>query len=134
MGIFACEIFQESVFDTGPCDGIVAERRPEQQPAGRVYAPVRKRKPERLVFLERELVAKHERERELQRRAQQAQIAAAEAKADERAFIEAEAASINAELRQIEAAIAGLIREIQLQIERDEDDAIAAILMVATLH
>lgn len=116
---------------------------PQPQPAGGVYAP-RKRKPERLVFLEREILEKREREQErraeLKRLAQEAQARTLIEVQAERAQIEQRRFAIEAEIQELQTAISAIQQkiafeiELQQQIEQDEEDAIAVILMAATLH
>lgn len=111
------------------------------QPAGGVYAPVRKRKPTRLVFLEQEIREKLERERELKALIKATEGRAREAQAEE--IRQGDLAAIKAldrniqELYALQATIAALQMEIaqfiKLQEEQDEDDAITVII-AATLH
>lgn len=126
---------------------VVVVPQPQPQPAGGVprgtYTPPR-RKPERLVFLEREILEKRAREQErreeLKRLAQETQARAQIDAEAERAQIEQRRFAIETELQQLQSAIAAIQEQIafeiklQQQIEQDEDDAIAVILMAATLH
>ena len=105
---------------------------PEPGGAGRIYAPVRKRKPERLVFLERELLEQIERRNDLEQ--QKRQIKRLEAK--EFAARESEYRGVVAALAALQPVIAQIEADIATEIAMrrlDDEDAIIAIV-AATIH
>jgi hypothetical protein len=97
------------------------EPRPEVEPtaAGRIYAPTRRRKPRRLVFLEDELLEQLERQQALERKA-----AAEEGPAIDAAMADLE--RVNAAVARLEMAIA--------EEEAHLDDEEAMTIILRTIH
>lgn len=118
------------------------EQPPSQsQPAGAAYTPRRREgPPRRISFLEQDIREKYERARELETliKATEGRARETEAQDIERRDLAAiRALSRNTEqLEAIRASIDVLELELQqlIAIQQDEDDAIAVILMAATLH
>ena len=133
MGVFQCNVFDNHIFQ-GPCgvaEEVVAPQ-VEQQPAGRVYAPVRKRKPGRLVFLERELIEQHERRKELEQqkvRLERRRAGDEVRRTKELGETVAALGALQRIIGQIEADIAAEMALIRM----DDEDAIITIV-AATIH
>lgn len=112
---------------------VVQPQQPQSQPAGGVYAPLRKRKPRRIVFLEQELLDQHERLKGLEQQ-RVAQERRAHSQNEDRAATADQALARTIEQTEtIRVAIAQLEAEIAHEMAlRDDEDAMSVILR--TLH